>query len=924
MNPDRWRQIEKVYDSIVSHPPEERGALLLQACRGDSELQQEIESLLHAHQLAGSFLAPSEMKSHLRQLAREEAPPGEGATIGRYHILSLLGSGGMGEVFLAEDTSLDRRVALKILPQRFMQDDQRLHRFVREAKAASALNHPNILTIYEVGEEGGAHFIAAEFVTGVTLRQRLANGPLPTGDAVDIVTQCLAALEAAHAAGIVHRDIKPENIMVRPDGLVKILDFGLARTAGYEDKSSAAPPASDPRVTTPGAIIGTPRYMSPEQARGQAVDGRTDLFSLGAVFYEMLTGRPPFPGATSGEAIDQLLQSEPPPAAIPPGLDRIVRAMLVKNRELRYHTAAEIAADLRLWADPAPRSWARRVLPWAAALAAAVAGLAFYRLSDPRLEAPSKLPETLPLMTSPGTKDFAVFSPEGSRIAFAWNGDQQQWANIYVKTIGDTEPVQLTFGNDNNRLPAWSPDGKYIAFNRGAAIEHAELCLVPASGGPIRKLAESSVGVSWSPDGKELAYADVAPPAGTGGIVGYNLATGQRRQITNPRPLSDGLPVYSPDGRYIAFDRSFTLSARELVVVPAAGGTVRQLTFDKFPVYGQTWTADSREVVFASARYAGNALWRVPVTGGKPRRVETNAQSPAYPAISRRGDRLAYTETFVDSNIWRFDGAGFADSTCLICSSREDESPQISPDGRRIVFTSRRTGADEIWLANQDGSKPTRLTFFGGSPTGSPRWSFDGRWIAFDSRAAGQPDIYLIGAEGGTPRRLTTGTGAHVIPVWSHDGRWIYFTSRAKTTAWELFKIPVAGGEPIQITHHGAFDGYESPGGKLLYYTKYSGGIWSVPVDGGPEQLVPELRDAPYVRSWGVSKEGIYFVDNRARPASVRVFNFRTRRLTTLLAPPGEIPSGTPSLAIAPDGRWLLVARIQYRVNDLMMIENFR
>ncbi len=354
MTPERWRQIEQFYHAALECASDERAAFLDQACAGDAELRREIVSLLASHEQAGTFIdAPPD--DVVAGMLAGQARSVLGRTLGHYRISSLLGAGGMGEVYLAEDVQLGRKVALKLLPEEFTQDRERVQRFQQEARAASATNHPNILTIFEIGQVGDLHFIATEFVDGQTLRQRLASGPLKLREALEIAAQTASALTAAHEAGIVHRDIKPENVMVRRDGYVKVLDFGLAklveprRTAEIADRETAI---GDQFRTDPGRAIGTPRYMSPEQIRAQQVDGRSDIFSLGAVLYELIAGRPAFEGATPFEVIAAVLNEDAMPLArysrdVPPELERIVNKALQKDREERYQTARDLLIDLK-------------------------------------------------------------------------------------------------------------------------------------------------------------------------------------------------------------------------------------------------------------------------------------------------------------------------------------------------------------------------------------------------------------------------------------------------------------------------------------------------------------------------------------------------------------------------------------------------
>jgi eukaryotic-like serine/threonine-protein kinase len=400
MNPDRWRQIGQLYHSALEMELEERAAFLDGACGDDAELRREVESLLQARQQADGFIdgKVAGVADVINEIAAHQQTTSlVGRSLGHYQALSLIGAGGMGRVYLAEDTRLGRKVALKLLPAAFTQDKERVRRFKQEARAASSLNHPNILTIHEIGEastaEGGAHFIVSEFVEGETLRAALRGGRLDVGKATAIAEQVAGALSVAHEAGIVHRDIKPENVMARPDGLVKVLDFGLAKLT-EAPSAPADSEASTNLSTAPGIVMGTVSYMSPEQARGQKVDRRADIFSLGVVLYEMLAGRRPFEGATTSDVIAALLTAEPPPlgeccSEATTELERIVGRCLAKDRETRYQSAAELIAELKtlpqgsqtersttrevVGTRPRPASWL--LLPIAATVLLIVVGL---------------------------------------------------------------------------------------------------------------------------------------------------------------------------------------------------------------------------------------------------------------------------------------------------------------------------------------------------------------------------------------------------------------------------------------------------------------------------------------------------------------------------------------------------------------------
>lgn len=998
MNPERWQQIEQLYHAALERNAAQRPTYLADVCAGDDPLRREVERLLAADEAADGFLNTPAFEMEARTLAAASTVALSGAQLSHYRILEKLGAGGMGEVYLALDEKLERKVAIKILPPQFSHDQTRLQRFVREAKAASALNHPNIITIYEIGESaaGEPPFIVTEYIEGITLRTHLAklNGArLPVQEVLQLTLQAASALAAAHRAGIIHRDIKPENIMVRPDGLVKVLDFGLARMT---ESSESAPTDSS---TQAGLVMGTPRYMSPEQARGLKVDARTDIFSLGVVLYEMIAGEPPFAGATTADIFAALLEKSPQSltAHLPSScgdLENVVRKALEKDRDQRYQTIQEFAADLERCKQqmqsasdetdtrPLPpyieaaatggvppsaishpqakttaeqnrqttKFLALRRRPWAIALTAGalLLGVGAYQwLGNSswnrwgrRFSGPTT---TAPFATFPGVKDFATFSPDGNQIAFVWDGGQGQ-RDIYLKLIGEDTPFRLTNTPEDESRLDWSPDGKYIAAVRANG---ASAVIIPAlPGGAERKLRKVGAGLSWTADSKMLAFPSPrVMDGGSGAILLVSAETGEQvAQLTTPGADNfDDQPACSPDGNYVAFLRSVgSPTNREVCVVPIKGGEVKQLTFDKRQMFGLTWTADSREIIYSSNRGDGSGmgLWRIARDGGQPERIPTTGQNPNYPAIARRNNRLLYAERYFDTNVNLYEGAGFAAGQTapekleqvktLLASSREDGSPAISPDGERIVFVSKRSGSEELWICQRDGSKLLQLTRFD-SVVGTPRWSPDGRWIAFDSRIGGNVEVWVISPDGGAPRNVTNAPTYEGSPSWSNDGRWLYFASDRGTTFFTMWRQAINNGipegQPVQLTTIEAGEGYESPDGKLLYISKWFSkpGISVVPVEGGEAKLVPELAAVGDTRYWGVLKEGIYFVDTKEKPRPIiKFFSFATRKVTTLATVEKPPQRDQPGLSFARDGRWLLYTQRDHYINDIMVMDNFR
>ena len=344
MEPGRWGRITDIYHATIARPPEERASFLGEECHGDESLRKQVEAMVKSHERSGNFIESPAFAVAPELLIDEPTGDLIGQSIGHYRIESLLGVGGMGEVYLARDERLGRKVALKLLPEHLTEDETQLSRFKTEARTASALNHPNILTVHEIGAEGKRHFIATEFIEGTTLRVLLARGRMNLHDALEIAVQVASALAAAHETGVVHRDIKPENIMLRPDGYAKVLDFGIAKLAEQQPASDLHKVVTTTlRQTRPGLVIGTAQYMSPEQTRGQAADARSDIWSLGVVLYEMVGGVPPFSGATPSDCIASILKTEPPPlsgvlSGVPVKLQSIVHKALRKNRDQRYQT----------------------------------------------------------------------------------------------------------------------------------------------------------------------------------------------------------------------------------------------------------------------------------------------------------------------------------------------------------------------------------------------------------------------------------------------------------------------------------------------------------------------------------------------------------------------------------------------------------
>ena len=559
-----------------------------------------------------------------------------GQVVSHYRIVERLGAGGMGVVYKAEDTRLHRAVAVKFLPEAHFEDQAARDRFEREAQSASALNHPHICTIYDVGEHERRPFIVMECLEGRTLKSRIAAERFTTEEILDLGLHVTDALDAAHAKGIVHRDIKPANIFLTRRGDAKVLDFGLAKLGERESEPQTEAPTALPekQLTSPGTAVGTVAYMSPEQALGRPLDARTDLFSLGVVLYEMATRQPPFRGETSAAIFNEILNREPAPVVranpeLPDELDRLLRKCLEKDRELRYQSARELLTDLKRLrrdttsgasavhasstASRAPRGRSRWLWPAAGAvvLAAGAVGWAVVRVR-PEPAGPVTI---TPFTTDGGWKGWPQLSPDGERVAYVWNPPGVGNADIYVKAVGPgTRPIRLTEHSGNDLSPAWSPDGRQIAFVR-ILDARASLYSMPSLGGQERKLIdvpgpaiveanELVAAVSWAPDGQSLVYAEKAPGELRARVVRLALASLERSPLTSPPEESTGdfYPQLSPDGRQLAFVRSGSRSwgDRDVWVQPLAGGAARRLTFGRYGYcWGLSWTPAAGEILFS-------------------------------------------------------------------------------------------------------------------------------------------------------------------------------------------------------------------------------------------------------------------------------------------------------------------------------------
>jgi Tol biopolymer transport system component/DNA-binding winged helix-turn-helix (wHTH) protein len=571
---------------------------------------------------------------------------------------------------------------------------------------------------------------------------------------------------------------------------------------------------------------------------------------------------------------------------------------------------------------------------------ASVALLVWTFLFRPKPKPAAPLFTITPVTSLAGTEDQAAFSPDGKHIAFVWDGGSEDNGDIYVKLLGAEQPLRLTTDPAAESDPAWSPDGHDIAFLRQSA-KTAALCVISSLGGGERKLADIFpyrpvvIGntLNYSPDGKLLALPDKQSQEEPFSIYTFAVQSGEKTKLTSPPAGSVGdlFPAYSPNSQTLAFVRSVSIAAADIYLLPAGAAEPQRLTFDNTSIRGLSWTSDGTEIVFASRRGGSNyGLWKISTTDGVLERLTANERDIYSPAISRQGNRLSYTQSMSDANVWQLDLAKNKPQDQqlrqLIASTLEENGPQYSPDGKRIVFASRRSGSFEIWICDADGRNPRQLTNIGGALTGTPRWSPDSRQIVFDSWLGGNAAIYIINADGGVARRLTSHADEDITPSWSRDGRWIYFGC-TRSGSMQIWRVPAEGGAATQITRHGGFEGFESTDGQYFYYAKGRAmpGIWRVPVGGGEETLVVDHHQAGLWRYWAVTDKGIYFAtaEMPSHPL-IEFFNFDTQKITTIAKLNKPLFKTDPGLAVSPDEKSLLVVQIDQKGSDIMLMENFR
>jgi Tol biopolymer transport system component/tRNA A-37 threonylcarbamoyl transferase component Bud32 len=928
-----------------------------------------------------------------------------GTRVGKYEIRELLGAGGMGEVYRALDTELGRAVALKFLPAEMAADPKRMQRFEQEARAASALNHPNIVTVHDIGQTSdGRRFFATELVDGVTLRERVKAQGLKLGEALDIVAQVAAALVEAHGRRIVHRDIKPENVMLRGDGYVKVLDFGLAKLTGSPAGGVDTEAATRALVATDaGAVMGTVSYMSPEQSRGEEVDARTDVWSLGVVLYELLTGHLPFRGKSANHTLVAIQDEEPPPLSAylpeaPDLLQEVVSDALSKDREARL-TARQMLAKLqrlkrrvdagahldhsvapnasvpsgelsgRATASSPPgvtASGAHATLTAAGAagtqttaagegarafggvrvwLACALgvvvlAGLAFaaYKFVSRRQTAPPDARASMKIktLTDTGKATGAVISPDGRLVAYVFADAGRRSIHLRQvvepsdKEIVPPAPDQFYFGL------AFSPDGNYLYYlssTSGALLK--DLYRVPLLGGATRRLSHDvDSAVAFSPDGRQFAFMRLNGKTKDSAIIISDASgTGERQLVSHKTPEVVRDLAWSPDGQTIAY----VVSGRDKDGYYTHVGEARVSDGRETPISsarwryigGLAWLPDRSALVIAardraSAPGTPAQIWEVAYPGGEARRLTNDLNH--YESLSLTGDgkTLVATRGEQRSNVWVAPGGDFARAR-QITNGRENGNSGLAwtPDGR-LVYTSRSSGYFDIWVMNADGGAPRQLTF-GTDANSYPSVSPDGRYIVFETNRGVGWGVWRMNADGGGLKELTRNTGEFSLPQVPPDGQWVFYSSPDTSGKRVMWRVPIDGGAPEQLTQKDASPAFLSPDGKLMFYfyretPDAPPKIEVAPATGGPPVQILDLPGGAGNLSWSPDGRAIILsrdTDNVSNLWALPLDGGKLRQLTDWKS------DRIFWAAWSRDGRQLAVARGD-NFDDVVLISDFR
>jgi eukaryotic-like serine/threonine-protein kinase len=861
-----------------------------------------------------------------------------GKRLGRYEIRSLLGVGGMGEVYLAQDTQLRRPVALKLLPPEFTLNEDRLGRFKQEAFAASSLNHPNILTIYEIGSEDEIHFIATEFIDGVSLRERMAKEGLTVEQVLDFGGQIASALAAAHAAGIVHRDIKPENVMVRRDGYVKVLDFGLAKLTESKVFHSDPEAATMQAVKTdPGKVMGTANYMSPEQTRGLDVDARTDIWSLGVMLYELASGRVPFEGQTGSDVLVSILSNEPMPLQrlspdIPAELQRIVRKALRKDAEERYQLVKELGLDLKtlrreldLNAElelsqqpsvPVMQESGIGAMPSGVRNAAAASRTA--ELASPRSTSSAEYlvseikshPGILTLLLGVvGVVALAIVL----LVAYRGSATDTSTRNMKIARLTSTGMADKA---------AISPDGKYLVHVASENGQQSLRVRQVSTNGEVQIVPPSDVqyaGLTFSRDGDFIYYVAAEKNSSTSNLYQISgLGGNPRRLIANV----GSAVTFSPDGQQFAFIRNSPEAGEDVLIIAGTnGGGERKLAVRKLPNFFRSvaWSPEGKTIACGAGSFVPNYntyVVAVAVEGGGEKQIGTQTwmfMGQLAWAASGRALILGASEkeagSFEAQQIW-YVPYPEGEARRITNDLNNYTGVSLTVDSNRLVTVQSETSSS-IWLApNGEANRATRTTSGAGQVDGRDglAWTPDGK-IVYASNASGNLDLWIMNADGSHQRQLTENSRINNDPAVSPDGRYIIFTSDRAGTP-NIWRTDIDGSNARQLTSGSGEDNPQcSPDGQWVVYTLLGAGkptLWRVSIDGGASQQLTDKYTAAAVFSPdGRSVACLYREEQPNSPLKLAIFPLAGGQPTRVF----DVTIFTEEVSRLPPPRWTADSR---------------